>query len=48
MLTVITSFLEFLSQDLAGILHGLQQLVFAVVFVEDFALNFVQVSIFRR
>ena len=47
-LAALTSLLEPLSQDLSGILHGPQQLTFAVVFVEDFALNFIQASTFRR
>jgi len=47
-LAVVTSLLEPLSQDLGGILHGPGQVGSAVVFVEDFALNFVQASTFRR
>ena len=47
-LAVLTSLLEPLSQDLSGILDRPEQFAFTVVFVEDFALNFVQASIFRR
>lgn len=47
-LAVLTSLLEPLSQDLAGLLHGPGQAASAIVFVEDFALNFVQASAFRR
>jgi|SRR5215469_10292852 len=47
-LAVLTSLLEPLSQDLNAVLHGPQQFTFAIVFAEDFALNFVQASIFRK
>lgn len=47
-LAVLTSLLEPLSQDFNGVLHGPQRYASAVVFAEDFALNFVQASIFRR
>ena len=47
-LAALTSLLEPLSQDLAGVLHGPMRLAFAAVFAEDFALNFVQAAMFRR
>jgi hypothetical protein len=47
-LAALTSLLEPLSQDLSGVLHEPQHLTFALVFVEDFALNFVQAAMFRK
>jgi hypothetical protein len=47
-LAMVTSLIEPLSQDLGGILHGPGQVGAAIVFVEDFALNFVQAGTFRR
>ena len=47
-LAVLTSLLEPLSQDLSGMLHEPQHLTFALVFIEDFALNFVQATMFRK
>jgi hypothetical protein len=47
-LAMLTSLLEPLSQDLTGILNGPLPVTFAIVFIEDFALNFVQAATFRK
>jgi len=47
-LAILTSLIEPLTQDLNGALHGPLQFTFAIVFAKDFALNFVQASMFRK
>lgn len=45
---MLTSLIEPLTQDLSGVIVGPQHLTFAIVFAEDFALNLVQASMFRK
>jgi hypothetical protein len=47
-LAVITSLAEPLTQDLSSVLHGPAQFAFALVFLEDFALNLLQAAVFRK
>ena len=47
-LAVVTSLIEPLTQDLGGMLHEPQHVTFALVFVQDFVLNFAQAALFRR
>jgi len=47
-LAVITSAIEPVTQDLSGMLAGQATFAFALVFIEDYALNFSQAWLFRR